>query len=136
MSLCRDLWTELSSPGPRASCLLDHRPDCPTPPNVDSLSWVTPTVPSSRQAGFRRAGTHQAPGVHAFPPALWGGCAGVADTQGRESGGLGFRPKGPARSNMHLFNRYLLSSYYMAGTGPGPRDTAMDQADISLPLGC
>lgn len=88
---------------------------------------------------------------------------GVGGTPGRESGGLGFRPiwasttlynldlrgvpvgqvrshqwgsKGPVRSKMHSFNRYLLSSYYVPGPGLRPGDIAMNQAGKSLPSWC
>lgn len=52
VSLYWALWPELSSPGRRASGLLDYRLDWPTPPDIGGTSQaLTPTPHRSSQAG-------------------------------------------------------------------------------------
>ena len=144
-------------PNPRACYLLDHRLDWPTPPKSGGISGVPPQ-PSAA------AGLVQAPGATLFLP-LPGPprsrCAGM-EAPKRGSEGLGFAllwgqlssspdlgevpgchmkvvsgdHKGPARSNIRSFNRYLWSAYSVPGAGIGPGDAVINRANACLAWWC
>lgn len=97
MSLYWALWPELSSPGGRASCLLDHRLDWPTPPGVGGTTpALTPTLHSSSQAGALGSGhtpRHRESMLFLYCTDSPGSrCVERRGMQGRESLGLGSRP--------------------------------------------